>query len=65
MNFLPYYKAEEFKEKNVIIENGDIKLPGILTLPVKDGNYPVVILIHGSGPNDGDETVGPTKVFKI
>ncbi len=62
--FPPYYHAEEFKEKNVIIENGEIKLPGILTLPAKEGNHPVVILIHGSGPNDRDETVGPTKVFK-
>ncbi|MBK7852966.1 MAG: hypothetical protein IPJ66_18040 [Bacteroidetes bacterium] len=57
MNFLLTTRPKNSK-KNVIIENGDIKLAGILTLPVKDGNYPVVIHIHGSGPNDRDETVG-------
>jgi fermentation-respiration switch protein FrsA (DUF1100 family) len=39
-------------------------LPGVITFPSKPGKYPLVILIHGSGPNDKDETVGPIKIFK-
>ncbi len=39
------------------------KLSGTLTLPEKRESYPVVLLIHGSGPHDRDETVGPNKPF--
>ena len=42
--------------------NGE--LPGVLTVPKGEGPFPVVILIHGSGPNDRDETVGSLKPFK-
>jgi hypothetical protein len=35
-----------------------------LTVPVGAGPFPAVVLVHGSGPNDRDETVGGTKVFK-
>lgn len=40
------------------------KLPGTLTLPVGKKKVPVVILVHGSGPNDRDETAGPNKPFR-
>lgn len=39
-------------------------LPGVLTMPKGDGPFPAVVLVHGSGPNDEDETVGQIKVFK-
>ncbi len=39
-------------------------LPGTLTLPRGAGPFPVVVLVHGSGPSDADESVGPSKVFK-
>ena len=39
-------------------------LPGTLTLPRGNGPFPAVVLVHGSGPNDADETVGGVKVFK-
>ena len=42
--------------------NGE--LPGTLTLPEGDGPFPAVVLIHGSGPNDRDETVGNLKPFR-
>lgn len=38
-------------------------LPGTLLLPKGDGPFPVVVLVHGSGPNDRNETVGGTRVF--
>ena len=39
-------------------------LPGTLTVPEGDGPFPVVILVHGSGPNDRDETIGNQKPFR-
>lgn len=39
-------------------------LPGILALPRGSGPFPAVLLVHGSGPNDRDETIGPNKPFR-
>jgi uncharacterized protein len=39
-------------------------LPGVLTMPIGDKPVPAVVLVHGSGPNDRDETVGPNKPFR-
>jgi dienelactone hydrolase len=39
------------------------ELPGTLLLPKGNGLFPVVVLVHGSGPNDRNETVGGTRVF--
>lgn len=36
----------------------------ILTLPAAEGTFPAVILVHGSGPNDRDESVYGMTVFK-
>lgn len=38
-------------------------LDGELMMPMKEGPVPLVILVHGSGPLDMDETIGPNKVF--
>lgn len=40
------------------------ELPGTLTMPEGDGPFPAVVLVHGSGPNDRDETIGPNKPFR-
>ena len=40
------------------------KLPAVLTLPKAGKKVPVVILVHGSGPNDRDESIGPNKPFR-
>lgn len=52
-------------EREITIAHGGIALPGTLTLP-PDVQSPVacVVLVHGSGPNDRDETVGPNKLFR-
>lgn len=42
--------------------NGE--LPGTLTLPAGEGPFPAVVLIHGSGPCDRDETIGVQKPFR-
>ena len=36
---------------------------GSLTLPEGDGPFPAVILVHGSGPNDRNEQIGPNLPF--
>src|SRR5579863_9444136 len=58
-----YVKPGSFKERAVTI--GDQwKLPGTLTVPVGAGPFPAVVLVHGYGPNDRDETVGGNKMFR-
>jgi dienelactone hydrolase len=39
-------------------------LPGTLTLPKDARGVPGVVLVHGSGPQDRDETIGATRVFR-
>ncbi len=40
------------------------ELPATLTLPAGDDSVPGVVLVHGSGPLDRDETVGPNRTFR-
>lgn len=52
-------------ERSITVENGDVRLPGTLTLPNgADRPVPVVVFVHGSGPNDRDETLGPNRLFR-
>jgi dienelactone hydrolase len=60
----PYADKGKFEEKEIMVRTGDYELPGTLTIPKDVKNFPIVILIHGSGPNDRDETIGGIKVFK-
>ena len=60
----PYADPQLFTEQEITVgANGDWPLPGTLTLPDDDGPFPVVILVHGSGPNDRNETIGPNQPF--
>jgi len=59
-----YAKPDSIIEREIEIISGEYKLPGILTLPKKGNKFPVVILVHGSGPNSKDESIGPNKIFK-
>ncbi len=43
---------------------GPVPLPGTLTLPVGKGPFRGVVLVHGSGAGDRDETVGKNKPFR-
>ncbi|MGV3622221.1 MAG: alpha/beta fold hydrolase [Archangium sp.] len=54
--------AGEVEAREVVI--GPLTLPGTLTLPKKSGPFRAVVFVHGSGPNDRDETTGANKLFK-
>jgi dienelactone hydrolase len=60
----PYARPEAYTETDVVLESGEWKMPGILTMPKGEGLFPGVVLVHGSGPNDRDETIGPNKPFR-
>jgi dienelactone hydrolase len=58
-----YVDLAAFEEREVTVGSGPA-LPGILAIPRAAGPLPALVLVHGSGPNDEDETVGQVKVFK-
>ena len=56
---------EGIKEIGIDLINSDEKkLPGILTLPTEGSNFPCIVLVHGSGPNDKDGTIYGNKPFR-
>lgn len=59
-----YADPATYTEEDLTIGTPEWALPGTLTMPVGAGPHPSVILVHGSGPNDRDETIGPNKPFK-
>ncbi len=59
-----YANTDLFDEEDVIIGQQPWQLPATLSIPKGQGPFPAVVLVHGSGPNDRDETIGPNKPFK-
>ncbi|MGE5579593.1 MAG: alpha/beta fold hydrolase [Bacillota bacterium] len=59
-----YADTSAFSETECVVGTSQWKLPGTLSMPKGKGPFPAVVLIHGSGANDRDETVGPNKPFK-
>jgi dienelactone hydrolase len=61
----PYVRPDAYREEAVVVgKDTDWPLPGTLALPGGDGPFPAVILVHGSGPLDRDETIEPNKPFR-
>ncbi|HEX2167808.1 MAG TPA: alpha/beta fold hydrolase [Longimicrobiales bacterium] len=60
----PYADESKFREGEVRVGADPWLLPGTLSIPVQGGPHPAIVLVHGSGPHDRDETVGGTKVFR-
>jgi uncharacterized protein len=59
-----YADLNSFTETEVTVGAGEWALPATLTMPKGKTNVPAVVLVHGSGPHDRDETIGNNKVFK-
>ncbi|MDD4510486.1 MAG: alpha/beta fold hydrolase, partial [Oscillospiraceae bacterium] len=52
-------------ETDVVLGQGTaLELKGKLTMPMGDGPFPGVVLVHGSGSTDMDETIGSNKPFR-
>ena len=59
----PVAEDASFSEREVMVGGDDRALPATLAMPKGDGAFPAVVLVHGSGPHDRDETIGPNKPF--
>ena len=59
-----YAHPERFHEQEVQVGHGRWVLPGTLSLPQGAGPFAAVLLVHGSGPQDRDETLPPNKPFR-
>ena len=59
-----YSQPDSFTERPMTVGTGDWKLPGTLTMPRSPARVPGVVLIHGSGPQDRDETILGNKPFR-
>lgn len=54
-----------YRTEAVTFNNASVSLSGTLTLPEGSGLFPALILIHGSGPLDRDETMFLHKPFLV
>jgi alpha-beta hydrolase superfamily lysophospholipase len=55
--------SSRFSEEAVIVGMGEWALPGTLSMPAGPISA-AVVLVHGSGPGDRDETIGPNRPFR-
>lgn len=59
-----YADTNLYREKEVEIKFDGGQMAGLLTTPKNGTNFPLVVFVHGSGPSDMDESVGPNKPLK-
>src|SRR5258708_674329 len=59
-----YVDTTRFTERDIQVGKEPWVLPGTITIPKGAGPFPVVVLVHGSGPNDRDETIGGNRPFR-
>jgi len=59
-----YADAGQFTEEEFSFTAQGTTLNGTLTLPKGAGPFKAVLLVHGSGPNNRDEEIGPNKPFR-
>ncbi len=59
-----YVDTSRFAEHEAQVGDGEWALPAVLSLPDGAGPFPAVVLVHGSGPQDRDEALGPNRPFR-
>lgn len=59
-----YVNRNSFTETDITFGLSGWELPGTLSIPKGDGKYAAIVLVHGSGPNDRNESIGPNQPFK-
>jgi uncharacterized protein len=60
----PYADTTRLRQEPITVGAEPWQLPGTLTIPNAPGKHPAVVLVHGSGPHDRDETFGPNRPFR-
>jgi uncharacterized protein len=60
----PYVDRSKFTEEDVTVGAEGWPLAGVLSRPKETSKAPLVILVHGSGPQDRDERIGPNTPFR-
>jgi len=60
----PYVVAGRFAERATTFGTPGWELGGTFTYPTDRAEYPAIVLVHGSGPNDRDETLGRSRIFR-
>lgn len=59
------YGADTVEERKVSFTSDGLTFPAVLALPRgRAGQFPIVVLVQGLGPQDADETIGPNKPFR-
>lgn len=59
-----YDQPDRYTESEVEFGKAPWRVKGKLTRPRTRALAPVVVLVHGSGPHDEDEAIGPNKPFR-
>ncbi len=59
-----YVRRENFREEEVTLGERQWPLAGTVSMPNGAGPFPGVVLVHGSGPLDRDQSVGANKPFR-
>lgn len=59
-----YDRPASYRNTEVRVGRGEWTLPGTLSLPASSVAAPGLVLVHGSGPLDRDETLGPNRPFR-
>lgn len=59
-----YAVTGAFAERTTTFGTPGWELGGTFTYPTDRAEYPAIVLVHGSGPNDRDETLGPNRIFR-
>jgi len=58
-----YVRAGTYVEKETIVGTSEWALSATLTLPIGKEPFPALVLVHGSGPQDRNESYGPNQPF--